>query len=255
MDDFEDVSDQYISKLEEEAVKNPISSVPKIKDGERYSTSQLYAATAELLAGNNWKSAGLATGSIGQYKDESITREVFTTKNNFGKQVITPPASDSPSYFTDPGGFGADGYSISQALKDGLKASGGDRPCTISTKVSQEQPMFRIPFTQIRFGPKRNHWTHLQVKVDESGKATAIHTDSKGIDGMLYSLDTIKKEVEKVFPEVDFESRYMGSQGVRDNTNCGRFAAAYEHAACTQQNGVDTFKLKKADPLEYAKII
>lgn len=239
-DDFDFAEDEGLA---------PISQY-HIGPADRYSASKLYAATANFLSSTGWESAGA------QNSNDANSRLVFTKNTSQGTQIITRPATDRPkgnhSFDLAADGIEKDACSISQALKDGMDAAKGkSEPITISVKVAQEGRMFKM--FGFEFGPKRNHWTHLAVTID-GNKVNAVHTDSKGQLARLYNLNEIRAEVKKTFPsrDITFTTKYTGKQGIMDNTNCGRYAAAYEQYACSDSKDNEALKKLKADPLKYA---
>ena len=240
-DGFEEV------ELDDESFKEALNTykesndIPKIKSGERYSPRQLYAATTNHLEG-----VGKYTG----ISEEGQNHETFIKSEQAKDSIVVPPCTDNPTQtgflITNKNG---DPYSIKDALEESKAASSNDKDYIISVKVGQNRPMFKI--FGFEFGPRRNHWTHLKVERKDN-KIKATHTDSKGFLGRLYSLDHIKEAVQEVFgQEVKFDSKYTGRQGVFDDKNCGRFAAAYEEATL---NSEATEAIDK-NPLQYANTI
>lgn len=234
------------------------AELQKTRDEEknaRLPESLTYQASTSYLLEKGYESAGAVNSEQAQISaGDRGTREVFKKNTPNGVTIVTPPASDFPEKRNE--------YSIAQALKDGLYAAGDKRPATISVKVTQERQMLprianflknlsdrfpnshRLSRLSQFVGQGRNHWTHLQVKIDKEGKVTALHTDSQAKwKNAIYNLDPIRAAVKEVFPDAKFKSKATGTQ--KDNTNCGRYAIAHE---VTAVEGIERPK----DPLKYA---
>ena len=249
------------------------SEIRALKPEDRLNGTQVYAATAHYLQEHGWQSVGIVSATADAAIDPKSprNREIFTTTNDRGRQIITPPVTDKPENNVDfdplTYKLGQNAYGISDALRDGLKVAGDERPATISVKIGQDRPVFPrlakvvnalnatffgkiIPKKLVDSVNRRGHWTHLQVKIDKGSKVTAIHTDSmKGRIAESYDLDPVRKAVKGVFPEATFETKYIGAQ--KDNFNCGRFACSAEQAVCNP----DATQRATNDPLGYAKSV
>jgi len=258
-----------------EVNKPTIVKIRSIKSGglftpaDKYTTAQLYAATAHHAIASDWRPIGavnLDTDGVSA-GNKATVRELFARDEQKGIAIITPPASDDPGPSSDPEGHGSNGYSISQAVQDAIKASGGKRPLTISTKIAQEQPteltgirrmvrqianLFRAADKKLPLNPPRDHWTHLSIRIDQQNKIEVVHTDSMREGN--YNLQPIRQEIRRAFADqkipikdeqFTFTAKYTGKQ--HDWWNCGRFASAAEQACLYgDKHAID-------NPLKYAR--
>lgn len=245
-----DLDDEDYSSAKENAVDNSGKTKNiSAADKEQYNAGQLYSATvADKLDNPNWKES-VITNDV-KVGDDGI-RRVFVSKDKKPK-IVVPPSTDNPNQI----GFDASGgnpnkseaYSIEDALRHGKEAAGDKKDYTISAKIGQNRPMFKI--FGFELGRKRDHWTHLEVKVENGKVTSATHTDSKGFLGRVYNLSKVKDAVKNVFGnDPKFNAKYTGRQGLLDGNNCGRFVAAHEESVINPKVKAQV----EQNPLKYAK--
>lgn len=221
---------------------------------QEYGAKELYHTSANWAQRNGFKPYG-HVGDVSEFTDDKTMlgvgrqenlakqamkfREIWVGENDDGVSVIMPPATDNPD--SEEAKFLDDGfkkpYSVKQAITDGLKAgldeAGGTRPINVSIKIYQSQPKFRIPFTNVRFGPVRKQCTLLQLSVDEDDKVSAKHIDSEGFWAREYSLEHIRQDLKGAVKEVglkydSMKTEYLGHKSYENNIDSSKYAHAYE---------------------------
>ena len=138
------------------------------------------------------------------------------------KQMIFPPATDFQGE-NDTKEFQSNGeIHVNAACKKAAELMERDDCCRVFIPIVQTRPIFFG-----LFGPKRQHFTYLQLEKSTSGAIEATHVDSKGFLGRLYPLAGIRDALAAAFPNdkiPKLNTIYVGQQGLFDDHNSGKFA-------------------------------
>ena len=127
---------------------------------------------------------------------------------------------------------------------------GGEPIAAILKKVKNLQigGTILVPICQVNrvcgFGPKRMHFTMLEIHRDNENNISATHHDSKGWLAKImyvlriYTLNPIKSAVRDAFQDekVTFNHHESGKQGIFNNVDCGRFVIAEINQIMTSDN-------------------